>query len=99
MEISELIKEAKHGSTAAQKCLFDELADKLLMICRRYVKNPEDAEEIMLDGFYKFFKNLNGRFIVTMEICGERKTAPNMEILLQGRYRITIYHFRRSLPG
>ena len=58
MEISELIKEAKHGSTAAQKCLFDELADKLLMICRRYVKNPEDAEEIMLDGFYKLFKNL-----------------------------------------
>lgn len=58
MEISELVKEAKQGSTAAQKCLFDELADKLLMICRRYVKTPEDAEEIMLDGFYKFFKNL-----------------------------------------
>jgi len=58
MELSELVKEAKHGSIAAQKCLFDELADKLLMICRRYVKIPEDAEEIMLDGFYKFFKNL-----------------------------------------
>ena len=58
MEISELIKEAKYGSTAAQKCLFDELADKLLMICRRYVKSPEDAEEILLDGFYKFFKNM-----------------------------------------
>lgn len=59
MDISELIKEARQGSTAAQKCLFDEMADKLLMICRRYVKSPEDAEEIMLDGFYKFFKNLS----------------------------------------
>jgi RNA polymerase sigma factor (sigma-70 family) len=59
MNISELIKEAKHGSSAAQKCLFDLLADKLLMICRRYVKNAEDAEEVMLDGFYKFFKNLS----------------------------------------
>ena len=29
------------------------------MICGRYVKNREDAEEIMLDGFYKFFKNLS----------------------------------------
>ena len=29
------------------------------MVCRRYVKNREDAEEIMLDGFYKFFKNLS----------------------------------------
>ncbi len=59
MNISELIKEAKRGSSAAQKCLFDQMADKLLMICRRYVKSPEDAEEIMLDGFYKFFKNLS----------------------------------------
>jgi len=59
MDISQLIKEAKHGSTAAQKCLFDEMADKLLMLCRRYVKNREDAEEMMLNGFYKFFKNLS----------------------------------------
>ena len=58
MDISTLIKEARHGSTAAQKCLFDQLADKMLLLCRRYVKNREDAEEILLDGFYKFFKNL-----------------------------------------
>lgn len=59
MDISQLIKEAKQGSTAAQKYLFDLMADRLLMICRRYIKNMEDAEEIMLDGFYKFFKNLS----------------------------------------
>jgi RNA polymerase sigma factor (sigma-70 family) len=59
METSELIKEAKQGSTAAQKCLFDQLAEKMLVICRRYVKSNEDAEELMLDGFYKFFKKLS----------------------------------------
>jgi len=59
MNLSELIKEVKEGSTAAQKCLFDELSGKLLFICRRYVKSPEDAEEIMLDGFYKFFKQMD----------------------------------------
>lgn len=58
MDISELIREAKRGSTAAQKCLFDRLADNMLLLCRRYVKSREDAEEILLDGFYKFFKNL-----------------------------------------
>jgi len=58
MDTSELIKEAKDGSAAAQKYLFDLMADRLLIICRRYVKSPQDAEEIMLDGFYKFFKNL-----------------------------------------
>lgn len=60
MDISVFIKEAKQGSAAAQKCLFDLLADKMLVLCRRYVKNKEDAEELMLDGFYKFFKNLSG---------------------------------------
>lgn len=58
MELPVLIKEAKQGSAAAQKCIFDQLADKMLMVCRRYVKNQEDAEELLLDGFYKFFKGL-----------------------------------------
>ena len=60
MDTSELIKEAKQGSAAAQKCLFDKWAERMLMICRRYVKNEEDAEELFLDGFYKFFKKMNG---------------------------------------
>ena len=59
METSELIKEAKQGSGAAQKCLFDQLAEKMAFVCRRYVKNSEDAEELLLDGFYKFFKKLS----------------------------------------
>ena len=58
MDVSQLIKEAKNGSAAAQKCLFDLFADKMMLVCRRYVKNSEDAEELLLDGFYKFFKNL-----------------------------------------
>ncbi len=58
MDIAILIKEATQASAAAQKCLFDLWADKLLLVCQRYVKNPEDAEEILLDGFYKFFKHL-----------------------------------------
>ena len=59
MDVSKLIKEAKNGSAAAQKCLFDLFADKMILVCRRYVKNSEDAEELLLDGFYKFFKNLS----------------------------------------
>src|SRR5688500_1846498 len=59
MDVSELIKEAKKGSAAAQKCLFDLMADKMMLLCRRYVKSHEDAEEILLDGFYKFFKNIS----------------------------------------
>lgn len=59
MNIADLIKEAKQGSAAAQRYLFDHLADRMMVICCRYVKNRPDAEEIMLDGFYKFFKAIN----------------------------------------
>ena len=60
MDNSELIKEAKKGSAAAQKCLFDQWAERMFLVCRRYVKSPEDAEELLLDGFYKFFKTISG---------------------------------------
>ena len=60
MDISELVREAKEGSTAAQKCLFDLLAERMMVLCCRYVKSRQDAEELLLDGFYKFFKNLQG---------------------------------------
>jgi RNA polymerase sigma factor (sigma-70 family) len=59
MNTATLVKEAKQGGTAAQKCLFDLFADNMLLVCCRYVKKKEDAEEILLDGFYKFFKNLH----------------------------------------
>jgi len=60
MDLPDLVKEAKGGSKAAQKCLFDLLAERMLLVCCRYVKNRQDAEELMLDGFYKFFKSLAG---------------------------------------
>jgi RNA polymerase sigma-70 factor (ECF subfamily) len=58
MDLSYLVREAKKGSAAAQKCIFDLWAGKMLLLCKRYVKTPEDAEELMLDGFYKFFRSL-----------------------------------------
>jgi RNA polymerase sigma factor (sigma-70 family) len=60
MDTQELVRESKQGSRAAQRYLFESLSPRMLMICRRYVKNVEDAEELMLDGFCKFFKNLAG---------------------------------------
>ena len=59
MNTAILIKDAKQQNAAAQKCLFDLFADKMLMTCRRYLKNKEDAEEILLDGFCKFFRSLD----------------------------------------
>lgn len=59
MNIAGLIKEAKQGGYAAQRCLFDAFAPRMLMVCRRYVKNLVDAEERLQDGFCKFFQTLS----------------------------------------
>jgi RNA polymerase sigma factor (sigma-70 family) len=58
MNQQQLIKECRQGSSAAQQCLFDHFANHMMMICCRYVKNEQDAEEIVLNGFYKFFTSL-----------------------------------------
>jgi RNA polymerase sigma factor (sigma-70 family) len=60
MNISEQIQDARCGNAAAQKALFGHLADPMLALCCRYLKNREDAEEVLLDGFYKFFSHLPG---------------------------------------
>ncbi len=59
MNIAELIKKAQQGHSNAQQGLFNLYADRMMLVCRRYVKNSEDAEEILLDGFTRFFKSLS----------------------------------------
>jgi RNA polymerase sigma factor (sigma-70 family) len=59
MNLHQLVKEAKQGSTAAQKCLYDAFSGSMLLVCCRYVKDRQDAEELMLNGFYKFFTSLH----------------------------------------
>ena len=46
----------------SQKYLFDTYSDGMLMVCLRYVKNLPDAEEMMLNGFYNFYKSID-RFV------------------------------------
>ena len=58
-DIPQLLTDARRGDLSAQRRLFDWLSDGMMLLCRRYVKNSEDAEEAMLDGFYKFFTHLS----------------------------------------
>src|SRR5436189_12901 len=58
MSLAKSITEAKKGSLAAQRLLFEQLSRRSKILCLRYVKNQEDADEVMQDGFHKFFKSL-----------------------------------------
>ena len=60
MNLGEQVIKAKKGSASAQKFLFNFFADRMLLVCLRYLKHREDAEEILLDGFFKFFQHLQG---------------------------------------
>lgn len=55
---SALIKRALKNDRSAQRMLFDTYAPKMLSVCRYYVKDIQQAEEAMLNGFFKVFKNL-----------------------------------------
>jgi RNA polymerase sigma factor (sigma-70 family) len=62
MELNELLNGCKRGRTAAQKAIYDRFARSLFLLCRRYVKSDACAEEVLHNGFLKFFSSLD-RFV------------------------------------
>lgn len=55
---SGLIKKAIKNNREAQHVLFNMYAPKMLSVCRYYIKDVQHAEDVMLNGFLKVFKNL-----------------------------------------
>ena len=55
---NELISKAVKGSRDAQNRLYEVHAPKMLSVCRYYIKDLQQAEEAMLNGFFKAFTNL-----------------------------------------
>ena len=53
------IEACRKGDRIAQKQLFDAYSENMLLLSLRYVKSLPDAEELMLNGFYKFFNSID----------------------------------------
>lgn len=53
-----LVSECAKGSPKAQRALFDKFAPKMLSVCRRYLQNLEEAEDVLQDGFVKIFQKI-----------------------------------------
>ena len=56
------IEGCRRQDRISQKYIFDKWSDGMLMVCMRYVKTLPDAEELMLNGFYSFYRSID-RFI------------------------------------
>lgn len=55
---SKLIQRAAKNNREAQHVLYELHAPKMLSVCRYYIKDVQQAEEVMLNGFFKVFKYL-----------------------------------------
>ncbi|MGJ8547891.1 RNA polymerase sigma factor [Winogradskyella undariae] len=55
---TKLIQRAAKNNREAQHVLYELHAPKMLSVCRYYIKDVHQAEEVMLNGFFKVFKNL-----------------------------------------
>lgn len=55
----QLIQKSASGHREAQQRLYDKYAAKMLGVCRRYIRDIQFAEDVMVDGFVKVFKNLD----------------------------------------
>ena len=55
---AKLIQKAINQNRDAQRILYDTYSPKMLNVCRYYIRDIMEAEEVMLNGFYKVFSNL-----------------------------------------
>lgn len=55
----QLIELAVSNNRAAQQKLYTQFSPKMLSVCRQYIKDIHQAEDIMITAFMKMFTNLN----------------------------------------
>ena len=54
-----LIERCREFDAKAQKMLYDQFAPKMLRVCCRYVRNRDDAEDVLIESMYKVFDKIN----------------------------------------
>lgn len=55
----ELLLECQQNNRNAQRKVYEKMAGKLYSVCKRYLKNDEDIEEVLADSFYKIFTKIS----------------------------------------
>jgi len=58
LNTKDLIEKSKSGDRKAQQLLYQRMNIPMMGVCLRYMNSKEDAEDVLLEGFWKVFKNL-----------------------------------------
>lgn len=89
---ADLIRKCQKQHPAAQRKLYERYAPKMLALCRRYLRNLEDAEEVMSLGFVKVYGKLDHyRFEGSFE--GWMRTIMVREALMYLRSKKNLIQF------
>ena len=59
MQELQLIQELQKQNPFVQKRIYDRFIKRMFRLCVRYVKIEEDAQELLMNGFLKFFHSVN----------------------------------------
>ncbi|MBK7310716.1 MAG: sigma-70 family RNA polymerase sigma factor [Sphingobacteriaceae bacterium] len=57
--LTEIVNRCKQNDPKAQEILFNSFSKSLYGICCRYLKNRDDAEDVLQDSFIKILLNIN----------------------------------------
>ena len=57
--IKQIVKNCVKGDRAAQNELYKLYYSKMMGVCYRYSKDPDEAKDLLHDGFMKVFRNLH----------------------------------------
>ncbi|MCK4758906.1 MAG: helix-turn-helix domain-containing protein, partial [Candidatus Aminicenantes bacterium] len=59
MDEQAVIESAQNGNTEALRLLFEDNRQKIFSLAYQYVKNVEDAEDILQETFIKAYRSLD----------------------------------------
>lgn len=77
MQELQLIQELKKQNPFVQKRVYDRYVKRMFRLCVRYVKNEADAQELLMNGFLKFFNA-----VAKIEYRGENTIEPYLKKLM-----------------
>ncbi|GAB4031483.1 RNA polymerase sigma factor [Spirosoma gilvum] len=63
-----LVEGCRRQDRSMQRLLYERFAGKLFVLCKRYVKDPDEAEDILQDAFVKIYRHIDSfRFECPLE--------------------------------
>lgn len=90
MDQHEEIKLLQQNDRKAQKDFYDRLSPAMFGVCRRYLQNEQDAEDVMINGFFKAFTKIK-QFSGQSKIDGWlRKIMVNECLMFLRKYNMNL---------